>query len=68
MTLGRVSLGTLPSFRTEGDGLGVHPAVEQPPHELAEWDPEHILVGHGTGIHEEAVMELTAALESTDSE
>lgn len=31
--------------------MGVRPTVEQSLHELAEWDPEHILVGHGTSIH-----------------
>ena len=56
-------LGTLPSFRDEGGALGVHPAVVESPRELAEWDPDHILVGHGTSVHEgAAAAALTAAL------
>lgn len=56
------TLGTLPAFRDGGDALGVHPAVEESPQELAEWDPDHVLVGHGTSIHEDATAALTAAL------
>jgi len=56
------TLGTLPSFRDDGDALGIHPAVEELPQELAEWDTDHILVGHGTNIHEGAKAALTAAL------
>ena len=56
------TLGTLPSFRDDGDALGIHPAVEESPQELAEWDPDHILVGHGASIHETASTELMAAL------
>lgn len=56
------TLGTLPAFRDGGDALGVHPAVEESPQELAERDPDHVLVGHGTSIHEDATAALTAAL------
>jgi hypothetical protein len=56
------TLGTLPSFRGDGDALGIHPAVEASPQELAEWDPDRVLVGHGTSIHESAGAELGAAL------
>jgi hypothetical protein len=56
------TLGTLPSFREDGDAVGIHPAVEESPQELAEWDPNHILVGHGASLHEEAKAALTAAL------
>ena len=56
------TLGTLPAFRDDGDALGVHPAVEEAPEELAEWDPDHVLVGHGTSVHEDATAALTAAL------
>ncbi|SFR30402.1 MULTISPECIES: hypothetical protein [Halorubrum] len=56
------TLGTLPAFRDDGDALGVHPAVEESPQGLAEWDPGHLLVGHGTSIHEGATAALAAAL------
>jgi len=56
------TLGTLPPFRDDGDALGIHPAVEELPQELAEWDTDHILVGHGTNIHAGAKAALTAAL------
>ncbi|WP_089309248.1 hypothetical protein [Halorubrum ezzemoulense] len=56
------TLGTLPSFREDGDAIGIHPAVEESPQGLAEWDPNHILVGHGASLHEEAKAALTAAL------
>jgi hypothetical protein len=54
--------GTLSAFRDDGDALGVHPAIEGSPQELAEWDLNHILVGHGTSIHDGATAALTAAL------
>ena len=56
------TLGTLSAFRDDDDALGIHPAVEESPEELAEWDPDHVLVGHGTSIHEGAKAALAAAL------
>jgi hypothetical protein len=56
------TLGTLPAFRDGDARLGVHPAVEEPPRRLAEWDPDRVLVGHGESVHEAATDALAAAL------
>lgn len=59
------TLGTLPAF-TDGDAeLGLHPAVDEPPKLLAEWAPDHVLVGHGKSLHEAASAALSAVYEST---
>lgn len=58
------TLGTLPAF-TDGDAeLGLHPAVDEPPELLVEWAPEHVLVGHGTSLHEAAGAAFSAVYES----
>ena len=58
------TLGTLTAF-TDGDAeLGLHPAVDEPPKLLTEWAPEHVLVGHGTSLHEAASAALSAVYES----
>jgi hypothetical protein len=46
------ALGTLPLF-TVGDGsVGVHPVLRfLPPRVLGHYEPEHLLVGHGPGVH-----------------
>jgi hypothetical protein len=46
------ALGTLPLF-TAGDGsVGVHPLLRLlPPRVLRGYQPEHLLVGHGPGVH-----------------
>lgn len=58
------ALGTLPSFQVNDNELGVHPALDEPPQVLAEWNPDRILVGHGKSIHSEATTKLKAALEA----
>lgn len=46
------ALGTLPYFRAGGEPIGVHPLLRlRPPRTLARLDPEHVLVGHGAGLH-----------------
>ena len=46
------ALGTRPYFVRAGDELGVHPFLRlTPPKELGAYEPEHILVGHGKGVH-----------------
>ncbi len=61
------ALGTLAYFLAPGDRLGVHPLLRAtPPRILAAYDPLHILVGHGEGIHgEEAIPALEHALASS---
>ncbi len=56
------ALGTLPAFGT-GDGLGVHPALDDPPRRLADWTPDRVLVGHGESVHDEATARLRAAVD-----
>lgn len=56
------ALGTLEAFRVNDNDLGAHPALNDPPHRLAEWHPERILVGHGESVHTEATRKLEAAL------
>jgi hypothetical protein len=46
------ALGTRPYFLAPGDELGVHPILRlTPPKRLGALEPEHILVGHGKGVH-----------------
>lgn len=58
------ALGTLPSFRENDNALGVHPALDEPPRRLADWNPDRILVGHGESIHGEANRKMRAALDA----
>jgi hypothetical protein len=58
------ALGTLESFREGDNALGVHPGVDDPPHSLADWQPERLLVRHGPSIYSEADAKLKAALEA----
>jgi hypothetical protein len=46
------ALGTRPYFVAAGDELGVHPFLRlTPPKTLDAFEPQHILVGHGKGMH-----------------
>ena len=46
------ALGTVRYFRAPGEVLGVHPLLRPfPPLGLAEVEPEHVLCGHGWGVH-----------------
>lgn len=46
------ALGTARYFRAPGERLGVHPLLRLlPPRSLATLDPEHVLCGHGEGVH-----------------
>ena len=52
------ALGTLRYFRASGEPIGVHPLLRvKPPKALARYEPRHILVGHGKGIHGENAPE-----------
>jgi hypothetical protein len=49
------ALGTLTYFREPGETLGIHPALRlTPPRRLFVYDPLHVLVGHGAGVHGES--------------
>jgi hypothetical protein len=46
------ALGTARYFLAPGERLAVHPALRLfPPRALAGLDPEHVLCGHGAGVH-----------------
>ncbi len=54
------ALGTLPFFRAGAEPAGLHPGLRLwPPRSLSGLEPDHLLVGHGEGIHHHP-----AALES----
>jgi hypothetical protein len=46
------AVGTNPFFPANGDRVGVHGLLKlTPPRMLARYEPEHLLVGHGEGLH-----------------
>jgi glyoxylase-like metal-dependent hydrolase (beta-lactamase superfamily II) len=53
------ALGTVGYMRTSGEPLGIHPMLRlwPPRRAFAGLDPEHILVGHGPGVHGSAAGE-----------
>ncbi len=58
------ALGTRAFFTASGERLGVHPLLRlRPPHTLGGRPVEHVLCGHGAGIHgPEAALALEEAL------
>jgi hypothetical protein len=53
------ALGTVGYFRAADEPLGVHPLLRlRPPRALARYEPEHILCGHGEGVHGPQTPEL----------
>lgn len=57
------AVGTVRYFRAPGEALGVHPLLRlTPPRILCDYEPEHVLVGHGPGIHEDAAIALHVAI------
>ena len=58
------ALGTVPHyFALGGERVGVHPLLRlTPPRRLADYTPEHVLVGHGEGVHQEAAAAVRDAL------
>jgi hypothetical protein len=58
------ALGTVPHyFALGGEPLGVHPVLRPaPPRQLARFAPEHVLCGHGAGVHEGATEAVRDAL------
>ena len=46
------ALGTIPFFRAGDEPAGLHPFLRVwPPRSLRGLEPEHLLVGHGAGVH-----------------
>jgi hypothetical protein len=59
-------LGTVGYFHARGERIGVHPFLRLwPPRALRRVFPEHILCGHGEGVHEHAAAALHAALRAS---
>ena len=57
------ALGTIGYFVAPGERLGVHPMLRLwPPRRLGMVWPEHVLCGHGAGVHEDASAALQSAL------
>ena len=58
------ALGTVPHyFALDGEPLGVHPLLRlTPPRQLARLEPEHVLCGHGAGVHDRATQALRDAV------
>jgi hypothetical protein len=55
------ALGTLRYFRAAGEPIGVHPLLRlRPPKALAQFEPLHILCGHGAGVHGPHTPEVLA--------
>lgn len=60
------ALGTIPFFCATGERLGVHPLLRlRPPRALRRVFPEHVLTGHGEGLHENASAALHEALRTS---
>ena len=59
------ALGTVPHyFALGGERIGVHPLLRlTPPRQLGQVEPEHVLCGHGAGVHEDAARAVREALE-----
>lgn len=58
------ALGTVRHyFALGGERIGVHPFLRpRPPRQLAAIEPEHVLVGHGAGVHERAADAVRDAI------
>jgi hypothetical protein len=59
-------LGTATYFRAPGERLAVQPFLRLfPPRALRGLAPEHVLCGHGTGVHDGAAEALAEALRTS---
>ncbi|NHX36425.1 MULTISPECIES: hypothetical protein [Halolamina] len=58
------AVGTVEFFRTDGERLGVHPALRLfPPRKaLGTLGPDRVVVGHGPGVFDDAATALRVAL------
>jgi hypothetical protein len=58
------AFGTVPHYFTLGDErVGVHPLLRlTPPRQLGRVEPEHVLCGHGAGVHDAAAEAVRHAL------
>jgi hypothetical protein len=57
------AVGTARYYRGPEERLAVSPVLRlTPPRRLLRFEPEHVLVGHGAGIHEDAAAALREAV------
>jgi hypothetical protein len=57
------AVGTVTYVLAPGERLGVHPMLRlKPPRALTRLSPDRILVGHGSGVHEDAPVALQDAV------
>jgi hypothetical protein len=57
------AVGTAQYYRAPGERLAVSPVLRlMPPRTLLQVEPEHVLVGHGEGVHEDAAVALRDAV------
>jgi hypothetical protein len=58
------ALGTVPDLRVGGERLALHPLLRlMPPRRLGGAEPDHVLCGHGEGVHgDEAARAVREAL------
>ena len=46
------ALANAPGYRAPGERVGVHPMLRlRPPRRLADYPADHVLLGHGPGLH-----------------
>lgn len=58
------AVGTAQFLRAPEDRVGVSPPLRLlPPRRLLAYEPEHLLVGHGDGVHEDATAALRDGIE-----
>jgi len=61
-------LGTAQFFRAPDERVGVEPLLRfTPPRRLLGFEPDHLLVGHGEGVHEDAAAAIRDAIEHSRS-
>jgi hypothetical protein len=57
------ALGTARYYRAPGERIAVSPLLRlTPPRVLLRVEPEHVLVGHGAGVHEDSAAAVRAAV------
>jgi hypothetical protein len=62
------SLGTADFFCTSEESLGVHPILRfTPPNDLADLSVKRLLVGHGSGVHEDTTTAIREAVSESRS-
>ena len=60
------ALGTNSYYLSRGERLAVHPLLRLlPPRRLARFEPAHVVVGHGEGVHDNATGAFREALQTS---